>query len=224
MKNTIIILIINLFINLSLYADGVDNNINELDALDKKLETMYTTIDNGIQKSFYEILSKYDDDKAKIIYQWLKIAYQVKDNHKLGFFISKTNYKIRSLLEMIMLSSKTNMSKSDHDILRKKIDFLSRYSKRKFRIGSQLCRTKLGLNFRTFPMIFDDTKKKSNKNKVTILRKKTKIRLLYSISYRDTKDRLVNWGYIETQDTRGWINIKYTNCSYGDSYENHSTY
>jgi hypothetical protein len=200
-------------LSVSLLADGGGTR-SSLYALEKRLNPIFEQITKDKHQNVYDILDKYAISKAVIISRWFKIASQVHSNEEIAFFIYKTDYKVGALLETMLFSSKLPISEEDYKVLRKKFNFLSSTSQKQFKMGSSMCHTLRGLNFRTLPIVLNPTKKKQ-KNKVRTLSPNTDITLLYAISYQ-IKGRIANWGYIETEDRRGWVNLKYTSCLYGD--------
>jgi len=209
MKTTLNLLIASCLLTLSLSAKAGANE--RLEQLEKSLYPMLEQIENGVQRNVYEILKSYPSSHAKILTKWFKIASQVKNNKKIAFFIHKTDYKVGALLE-IMLFSQKPVHDRDYEVLRSKFKFLSAFAQKDFIMDRKSCHTLTKLNFRTMPIVLNPTKKKTEQNRVKILAKKTDITLLYDVSYH-INGKVANWGYIESDDRTGWVNLKYTSCT-----------
>ena len=212
MKN-IKYLFVLLSFTLSLWSNS-SSLLEEFDKVNKETAAMFKVINDGVKRNVYDILSEYKNPKAELIQKWFRVASQVTDNEDIGFFIKRTNYKVKALVEQLLFDSEKALSERDREVLRSKFKFLKSYSKKDFVFLNQKCYTTKEIYLRTMPIVVPLTKKKNSIKKFMILHRKTPLVLLYKIKYNQDGNT-ANWGYVESKidDRRGWVNLKLVSTS-----------
>jgi hypothetical protein len=205
MKKTILAIV--LFSSISLYAvtkadiDKVEQDVNYLDRV---VTNHYKIIRANRVESVESILKRYSGAKALLINRWFSIVTQSSnESSTLLRFLLSSNCKIKFYLEQMLLDNKHPMSQKDYELITQKI---MSFGKNKYDGSDSLDYryiTTTGVNLRSLPIFVKLTK-------YMVLKEKTKLRLIYDISYKTESGKMSRWGFfkVESSGQRGWINLK----------------
>jgi len=186
--------------------------VEEFDQFEKSTTPFLKSLDKHIKRNVYDILANYENQDSDLVQKWFHIASQVTTNKELGFFIKKTDYKVRAILEKLIFDKSKPITAEDRKVLLEKFDFLlDKAQQNSYSSLNQEGRAKIRINFRTMPIVSNLTKKRDSNNKFIILKPKKSLILLHKITYV-IYGRKVIWGYVKSEDNskRGWINLKNT--------------
>jgi hypothetical protein len=103
-----------------------------------------------------------------------------------------------------------SISSEDYKIVRKKLKELGERKHQKFHYLNEEYRVTKNIYIRTLPIISSLTKIRKQQL-FKILKKKTRVTLLYKIVYKNRNNHLSEWGYVQLKSgRRGWVNLKNT--------------
>ncbi len=189
----------------ALTLSDVQSEEEKVHTLSKTVNSYYTKILSDTIGDIDKIF-KYKDNKSLIIKEWFFVVSQKNRDSNMGYFANETKYIIDGYLQQ--LNAQDIISTQDYKIVRKRLQNIGSNTK-EIEFENRECMLSNDVNFRNLPLVSAVTKKSNNKNS-TILKKNTKVKLLYKIWYKNRYKHKARWAYIMLDNgDKGWINLKY---------------
>ena len=195
----------------ALSIEEIDKEERDIHHLSSIVNHYYGVIRTNRVVNIDDILDKYSSNpKAKLIQKWFFIVSQYTQDANLVHFMNASKNKVSFYLQQMNVDIQNSISSEDYKIVRKKLKELGERKHQKFNYLNEEYRVTKNIYIRTLPIISSLTKIREQQL-FKILKKKTKITLLYKIVYKNRNNHLTKWGYIELDSgRRAWVNLKNT--------------
>jgi len=195
-----------------LYGESVKQVIEETNKVHREFDKIFMNFEKNIDnKSVYTVLKKYNSRKADLVLEWFDIVRQLSYNEEVAYFIKHSSYKTKSLLFQMFLSKDNALSSEDKKFIFEKIDLLNRESSKYSvkNLNKEMITKKSNVYLRIMPIKHELTIQRDDKNKFCVIKKGSKINLLYKMNFKNKKGQPLEWGYIEDLNSsqEGWINL-----------------
>jgi len=210
-KIKVIILILSFTYLHALSIEEIEKEERDIHRLSTIVNDYYGVIKSHRIVGIDDILKKYSSNpKAKLIQEWFFIVSQYSQDVNLVHFMNSSKNTVGLYLQKLNVDIKNSISSEDYRIVRKKLKELGKHNSQEFHFLKEDYSVTKNIYIRTLPIISSLTKIREQQL-FKILKKKTKIELLYKILYKNRNNHLSEWGYVQLESgRRGWVNLKNT--------------